>query len=82
MQVHVPLPVGEGYCLACRQNVPIDERGRCSCGEVCIHPEGRPRPEMVTETLVRLQEASRVNTWSGRGVHRTPRNVRQLRAVR
>lgn len=82
MTPHVPLPVGEGFCLSCRRNVPINDRGRCSCGELCIYPEGEPRPDIVTPTLVLLQEASRQDRHSRQGVHRQPKNLRQLRAER
>lgn len=81
MQTHVPLPTDSIFCTTCRANVRPDRRGRCPAdGVLGIYPEGRPRPEMVTETLVRLQEIARVGQSSGRGVHRVPRNVRQLRA--
>jgi hypothetical protein len=76
---YVPLPTGIGFCTACAANVRIDDLGRCSCGELCIWPEGRPRPAIETETLLKVLEAGRVDPSSRQGVHRQPLNRRQRR---
>lgn len=79
---HVPLPDGVGWCTACLANVPINARGRCSCGLLAVWPEGRPRPEIVTAHLLKLNEAVRLDPTSKQGMHHQPRNVRQLRGGR
>lgn len=80
MDTYVPLPTNLIYCTSCGVNVEPDAQGRCSCGLLGIYPEGEPRPDIVTDTLIRLQEASRQDRASRQGVHRQPKNVRQLRA--
>lgn len=78
MKTFVPMPVDDGFCLACKRDVPIDDRGRCACGELCIYASDRPRPNIVTPTLAMLQEAGRLDRMSRQGVHRQPKNVRRL----
>jgi hypothetical protein len=83
MTPYVPLPTDLVFCTSCRANVVPDAQGRCPAdGVLGIYPQGEPRPDIVTPTLVLLQEASRQDRHSRQGVHRQPKNLRQLRAER
>ena len=79
--VYVPVPTGQGYCVSCRGNVAIDTRGRCHCGELAIWPEGRPRPAIVTEELLKLRDGDRVGGPSVRKSRRQLLNLRQRRSL-
>lgn len=77
---YVPLPEGEIFCTSCRANVAPDGRGRCPVdGVLGIWPEGRPRPRIRTETLLKVLEGGRMDPDSLQGVHCQTLNPRQLR---
>lgn len=79
---YVPLPTALIYCTSCRADVASDAQGRCPVdGVLGIYPEAEPRPEIVTETLLKALEGGRMDRSSLRGVKRQPKNPRQLRGA-
>jgi hypothetical protein len=79
-QPHIPLPTDIGYCTDCRANVPLNSRGRCGCGLLAIWPEGQPRPDIVTDTLLLVRKADGAGR-SDQPTENAPRQFRERSAT-